>query len=387
MTAVDTARDRIEGSGSTERRRRRLGRLVTLAVLIALIVGVGVVVQRTRDSSSASQSASTAPRTPSTAVASTKDITNDTSYDGTVLHATAMPILSRTAGHITAIAAEGTVVAPGQVLFAVDGSPTVLFTGDLPAWRDLSPASAPGPDITQLQKNLVALGFDPASSITVGDTYTAATAAAVVRWQQQIGVTQSGVVGLGDVLFEPTSIVMGHEQVAVGSGVSAGSAVADAQLAALTMQFTLPSDAKSVISIGQGVDVTMPDRSTAKGTITSIGTATDSSGNAITVGRGPIDQTVRGGGNSGAQAAQSTAVTDGAAIKVRVRQTIGSNVLVVPANALTARTDKDFTLGVVQPDGSTRTVSVKVGVSGGGYVQVSGDGIAPGTKVVIPSFQ
>ncbi len=377
---IEPSAPTIDGSARVEGRHRRRRRLLAAFVVVVLVVA-GVLVYRARSSSSSSAAAPAATAAPTTAVLVVKDITNDASYDGTVAHAAALPLVARTSGRITGIAAEGTTVGPGQVVFEIDQQPIVTLTGTIPAWRDMGPATTAGPDIVQLQDTLVQLGFDPDHQVTATGTFDAATAAAVVRFQQQLGLEATGTLALGTVIFEPGPIVVGQHQVTVGSPVTPGTVVADAQGTAITMQFTLPADAKSLIAIGQSVDVTMPDRSTAQGTIQSIGTAVDATtGDTITVGRGTIDVNPAG---SGAKA--PAAITDLAAIKVKVSQTIGRGVLVAPGAALTAHVDGTFTVTVLEPDGTTKDVVVTPGASGAGLVAVTGDGLAAQTKVIIPN--
>jgi peptidoglycan hydrolase-like protein with peptidoglycan-binding domain len=359
----------MDGSAGKEKRSRRLRRFAFVVIVLAAAASI-VAARRP----AATIAAAPAPA-PATAALKVRTISNDATYDGVVIHAVAMPIITRTSGRLTSAAAEGTTIAAGQSLFEVDARPTVLLLGDTPAWRDLSFASTPGPDVKQLQDNLVTLGFDPGHEIVADGTFSDATASAIIRWQEQLGVTATGSVTLGSVLFEPSPIIVGVHQVEVGASVAPGTALADAQLAAVTMQFTLPADARSVIAIGQAVDVTMPDRSSAKATFASIGTATDAtSGATITVGRGTIDAKP-----------SATAITDLATIKVRVSQTIGDQVLVAPAAALTSHVDGTFTVTVLHPDGSTKVVPVKVGVAANGTVAITGDGVAADTKVLVPS--
>lgn len=58
---------------------------------------------------------------------------------------------------------QGQEVVPGKVLLEVAGRPLVALPGDTPAFRDLRPGTT-GKDVTQLQKALKALGFDPKDS-------------------------------------------------------------------------------------------------------------------------------------------------------------------------------------------------------------------------------
>jgi hypothetical protein len=97
------------------------------------------------------------------------------------------------------------VIKPVQTLYKVDGAPVVLFNGTLPAYRDLSEADTDGPDIEQLKRNLRTLGFDPQHQMTIDQTFDAATAAAVERWQESVGEPQTGSITLGQIVFLPGS--------------------------------------------------------------------------------------------------------------------------------------------------------------------------------------
>lgn len=363
----------ISNSATKAKRRRRVVRIVVLLVVVAGAVAFGVFILRSRSNAAGSSAPPTTA--PATATVATKNITNDASFDGTVAHTAANPLLAGASGRITALAPTGATIANGQPLFSVDGNPVVMMLGAIPAWRTMDATTTAGPDVTQLQTDLKSLGFDPDNLIVPGSAYDAATANAVVRWQQQLGVTATGTVPLGSVIFQPATITIGVQHVTPGSPVNEGTAVADASVPAISMQFTLPSDAKTTIAIGQTVDVTLPDRSSGKGTIQSIGTAVDATtGNTSTVGRGTVDPP-----------RNAAAVTDGAAIKVRVSQVVAQNVLTVPATALTNHLDGTFTVTVVKPGGGNETVPVKVGASSNGVVEVTGASLAPGTKVLIPT--
>ena len=69
----------------------------------------------------------------------------------------------------------------------------------------LSEASAAGPgyDVRQLEEALVALGYDPDSTVTADDEFGLATREMVKAWQEDIDATADGVVDFGEVVFLP----------------------------------------------------------------------------------------------------------------------------------------------------------------------------------------
>lgn len=69
------------------------------------------------------------------------------------------PIVSRADGTVTWLPEVGAVVRRGGVLLRVDDRPVVLLLGKLPMYRALS-TGVEGPDVTQLEKSLQALGYD-----------------------------------------------------------------------------------------------------------------------------------------------------------------------------------------------------------------------------------
>ena len=59
-------------------------------------------------------------------------------------------------------------------------------------------------------------------------------------------------------------------------------------------------------------------------------------------------------------------------------------VLSVPVGALLALSPDQYGIEIVAPDGTTRKVAVSVGLFAGGRVEVSGEGVSEGQRVVVP---
>jgi peptidoglycan hydrolase-like protein with peptidoglycan-binding domain len=113
------------------------------------------------------------------------------------------------AGTVTWLPPEGAVVAEGDVIVRIDEVPVVALTGELPMYRRLASGVDDGTDVRQLEEALVRLGYDPDGEVTVDETFSAATAAMVRRWQDDLGVADTGRVEVTDVVFSalPAQVV------------------------------------------------------------------------------------------------------------------------------------------------------------------------------------
>jgi hypothetical protein len=113
---------------------------------------------------------------------------------------------------VTKAPVAGTKVKEGDVLMTVNGRPVLALSGSAPMYRALGPGAS-GDDVTQLQKALRRIGFDPGS---ISGTYRQGTAAAVTDWytskgydaqqpsaadQQQLGQLQQAVSAAQETLL------------------------------------------------------------------------------------------------------------------------------------------------------------------------------------------
>lgn len=202
----------------------------------------------------------------------------ESTYEGTLGRPESEPITAGASGIVTSIADPGSVILFGDQLFAIEDSAVVLFEGQVPAYRDLSlgdtqlivPAgrsgvitwlvgegemvesgdifahidevplvalegSIPmyrvlrngveGEDVLQLEAALVALGYDPDDKVTVDEEYTSATTDMVERWQEDLGISETGQVALGDLIFAPLPAQVLEHQAAVGIAVSSSTPI------------------------------------------------------------------------------------------------------------------------------------------------------------------
>ena len=73
---------------------------------------------------------------------------------------------------------------------------------------------------------------------------------------------------------------------------------------------------------------------------------------------------------------------DGASVSVSIVRRKAENVLAVPVNALLALAEGGYGIEV---DGTGELLPVETGLFADGQVQVTGDGLEPGMKVVVPA--
>ena len=87
------------------------------------------------------------------------DLAKKEEYNGTLRQTDSKVLNSPMSGVITLIPKEGTIINFGEVLFAVDNKPVILVEGATPFYRTLDLNSDAGPDVLQLEKALVFLGY------------------------------------------------------------------------------------------------------------------------------------------------------------------------------------------------------------------------------------
>ena len=213
------------------------------------------------------------------------DLIEEQSYDGTLGTTAADPIRSQLAGTVTSAVDPGSIVGEGDILFSVDGAPVLLLEGAIPAYRDLGSPDLPtmsavsngmtgtvtrvaeagvfeqgdtlywvdeqpvvllygdlpqyrtigvprqgdtsGPDVVQLKEALQSLGYDPDGAVGAGETFGGNAENMVERWQEDIGATVDGSVGMGEIIYSTGPIEVTEFLIAPGDSIGLGQDVAD----------------------------------------------------------------------------------------------------------------------------------------------------------------
>ena len=303
--------------------------------------------------------------------------------EGTLGYASTSPVVNQLAGTFTQLPRPALRIAAGGTLFRVDNLPVVLMTGRVPAWRPMLPGII-GPDVTELDRNLIVLGYAAGLFSTPDNTFTPATSLAVERWQQAAGLPVTGQVELGRVLFLPGRVLVGAPDVAPGDPAAPGQV--PYQVTTATRVVTVPLDPGNAprVTLRERVHIVLPSGAVTPGVITAMGPPAPPGGS----GSGPVT-----GGAQQAPAATVLTVTPlhpwrtgkGPDVPVQVSLTTQSatGVLAVPVSALLALQGGGYGLEVVRPNGAHRLVGVRTGIFAGSMVQVSGAGITAGTRVVV----
>jgi len=276
---------------------------------------------------------------------------------------------------------------------------SVLFYGSLHMWRSLSEGITPGSDVTQLETNLLALGFDDDGAMVADDVFDEATTAAVDAWQESLGLEPTGVIEIGTIQYVDGPSQVTSAMVTVGDGVNQQTPVAQltpiervvdtltssdetatvTETEQTTQRITAQIDVsdRGILEVGMPVTVVLPDNTEIDATVESISDV------ATTL-------TGQGGGTTSVIDVVFTPSTSvdpvwtGASVDIDVVTSLTKDALTVPVTALLATLEGDYAVQVVNDDGSTTLVKVATGSFTNGYVQVTGDGLADGMKVIVP---
>jgi membrane fusion protein, multidrug efflux system len=185
--------------------RRRHARIAAVGaiVLVGAAITLGILLQSQHKPHAAADSG--VPAGDTTVTVQRRTLTEHAQLSGTLGYGSALELYDRMPGTFTWLPSVGSVIERGGTLFKVNQLPIVLMYGSVPAYRTLKEGVGDGEDVTQLNENLIALGYDPYGAIADYERFNEATAAAVRRWQKTEGLPQTGEVELGRVIFAPSA--------------------------------------------------------------------------------------------------------------------------------------------------------------------------------------
>ncbi|MEC7915751.1 MAG: hypothetical protein VX963_05660 [Actinomycetota bacterium] len=198
--------------------------LLSIACVVVIIIGISGTPKKP-DPPEVATPVSSRVITPSTSQDQPSKVIQDIVVEGP-----SQRLSNAAVGTITWLPKPGDLIEFGTALYAVDHKPVILMKGSLPMHRDIAYKVSDGADVAQLERNLVNFGHvadeavtgDP-TDLTVDHHVTPLTESSVRSWQLSLGMTSTGVVKHGDVIFRPGAVRIAALHVAPGDVVEGGS--------------------------------------------------------------------------------------------------------------------------------------------------------------------
>ncbi len=363
------------GQARPRGRRRRVAAVMEVLVVIAAGAGIAWLAGtfRSQDSSGTGQGAPP----PATQAVVREDLSSQVPVTATLGYADSYTVRGQGGGTLTWLPSAGQVIRQGQVLYQVDnGSPVVLLYGTVPAWRTLDEGLT-GTDVTQLNHDLVALGYASSSDISAlgWDYFSWETAYGVQQMESALGVSSPpGSLPLGSVVFEPAAIRVSDVLGSLGSPGAGPVLAATSDQHVVTIPLSTAQEPE--VAVGDAVTVTLPDNASTPGKISQVGTVASGTASNAT-----IQVTVTLTHPSVAGTLDQAPVT----VYITTASSPGP-VLAVPVGALLAQSSGGYAVEVTGAGGTRRLVAVTAGIfdDSSGMVQVTG-ALTPGEQVVVPA--
>ena len=369
-------------TGPRQRRRRVAGGVA--AGLVVLAAGVVAGWRAGVFSAAASPGAGGLGAAPTTEAVVREDLSAATPVAATLGYAGSYTVTGQGGGTLTWLPPAGTVIRQGQVLYATDlTSPVVLLYGRVPDWRALG-EGVTGADVTQLNHDLVRLGYAGRADVAAlgWNDYSWATASGVQRLEEHLGVVAPpGSLSLGQVVFEPSALRVSQVTGSLGGPASGPVLAATSDRRVVTIPLDVSQE--SEVRVGDAVSVTLPDGTITPGVVSWVGTVATTT---------PASQTSQQGQSPATTIPVQVKLTDtGAAgtldqapVTVNITTATAHDVLAVPVTALLAQASGGYDVEVAGPGNARRYVPVTPGIfdDTSGLVQVTG-ALTPGQRVVV----
>jgi hypothetical protein len=311
-------------------------------------------------------------------------------------------VIGQARGTYTELPAAGQVIAQGHVLYRVNGSPAVLLHGSTPAYRTLS-AGASGPDVAELNADLVALGYATRAQLSPKSaSFGSATTTAVMKLQAALGVTQNGALTLGQAVFEPTAMRVTTLSAQLGGRTQPGQTVMQGTSTVRQVQVALSASEQTTMAVGDKVSITLPNNRRTPGVVSSVGAvatcpSSSGSGGSGSSSAAPGTDTCSSSSSGSTTPTITVGVTpsdpaatgrwDQAPVQVGITTASVPNALVVPVTALLARSGGGYAVEVVGAGARNHLVPVSLGLfdDAEGLVEVTASALAAGQEVVVPT--
>lgn len=296
-------------------------------------------------------------------------VEDSSQYSAVIEREILTPVSNRAVGTLTAFPVETVLrVSAGDQVYEVDERPVTVARGTVPMYRDIA-LGAEGEDVRQTQQLLIDQGYlGGVVDGVAGQRFVAAVRA----WQRSLGIDDTGIVGIGDIVFIsqlPVDVALDPEH-SVGAILVGGEPLLTPVAHETTTSVVVPETESAQVAPGAAVIVVVGEHK-FEGVIAD--RETTESGNVRIRMTSPDGSTLCDLECAAGLEELSTAVL---ATVIRVPQTSG---LTVPVTALWTSEAGEVSVRPVEGD----PIGVAIIASAKGIAVVEGQGLTEGTDLVV----
>jgi len=349
-----------------------------IAVLTAVLAVAGGVFLLTANRTAASSTTTTvaAPEADREfATVQVQSLSDTKDFDATVGYGDEWTMPFTANGTVTARRDAGTIVGAGEPVIWVNTLPLFFAEGTLPLYRELQRTTIrrpgvkahplSGDDVAQLQRFLIAGGFDDDGRLEADGVFGKETERAVKAWQKANDLDQTGRITGAYLVFSPTSV-------RVNSEPRIGDRFDGVRVTAPTQEIVVRTGRRDSRYLKKGAPVRIEygdDDESVEGTVAKTEEVHDpDSGQTL------LKATITPSRPLPADLAAATVVGTGIAVR---------DALTVPVRALVALSEGGYAVEVETASGGTELRKVEVGEILEGFAVVAGN-VSDGDRVVVP---
>jgi hypothetical protein len=301
-------------------------------------------------------------------------ITANGTLEYTGLNGSSYSVVNQASGTFSKLPSEGEMFSRGQVLYRVSNDPVVVLYGNTPEYRSLYDGDT-GPDVRELNHNLVALGYATRSSVDGDWSYFSyETECALEKFHYALGEDETRELAEGQVVFLPGRIRITTVNATLGASAGAGQTIMQATSTTRQVVVNLDASEQTEVKTGDAVQITLPDNQITSGVVSSIGTIAAGGSNPTL----PIYIRLNH--------SRAAGTLDRAPVQVQITTAAVKHALIVPIDALLARSDSGYAVETANAQGLHHLVAVTLGAfdDAAGTVQVTGN-VSAGQRIVVPN--
>jgi hypothetical protein len=362
-------------------RARRRGRLAAGGLVLTLVVAAIVVWASGAFDGDHARSRGVSDNSYPTSLATVTEgsLASQLSADGTLEYTTSgasdYNVVNQASGTFTKLPSTGAVFFRGQVLYRVSNDPVILLYGGTPVYRSLSEGDT-GPDVRELNRNLVALGYATSSDIDWDWSYfSAETAYALEHLQYKLGEDETGTLSEGQAVFLPGEIRITSASPTLGTSAGPGASIMQATSTNRQVVVDLDASEQTEVDVGDQAQITLPDGQATPGVVSSIGTVAGGGSNPTL----PVYVTL--------DHPKAAGTLDQAPVTVEITTAAVKHALIVPVDSLLALAGGGYAVETVDAAAVHKLIAVMPGTfdDAAGTVQITGN-VRAGERIVVPKL-